>query len=89
MNCLRHPIQRDIGQQFVSCKPTLHVAVTVGPIAKFLEYPGGQASRGIVQGIGDGLRLGSLQMGVSAADFEPSCIVLQKLFFRIRNFSPG
>ena len=62
---LRHPVERDVGQQFVLGEHRFRIAVAVAPGAELLDDPGGEADRRIVQRDADGLRLGALDLLVA------------------------
>ena len=84
MDGLRHPIERHVGQQFIFAETALHVAITVRPVAKFLDDPGGQRGGRIVQTVGRGLGRVALQVGVGPKIGVPAIGVVQEALLDFR-----
>lgn len=57
------PIQGNIRNQEVSQQAIVEVATGIRPADEFIRYPRQQPNRGVVQRIGEGLRLTLMQMG--------------------------
>src|SRR5277367_3919793 len=69
---LRDPVDHDVGQDLIAREALLDVAVTIAPGAELLDDPREQPGRGIVESVGERLRLGALNplvAGLGGAKF--------------------
>src|SRR5260370_27629952 len=63
---LRHPVDRDVGEQLVFGVPALDIAIAVTPRAELFDYPGGEPRGRVVQPVAEGLRLRRLDHDIRA-----------------------
>ena len=89
MDCLSHPIERHIAEQLVFAETALDLAIAVGPVAEFLNDPGGKRRGRIVQTVGRGLGSIALHVGVGARVNVPAVGIIQKLLLNVGQLVPG
>ena len=54
------PLDGEVGEKVVAVVDGVEVAVAVGPSVELLQDPGGKPGWGVVEGVGQGLRLGGV-----------------------------
>src|SRR5262249_27648461 len=64
---VRDPVERDVGEELVLGEAALDVAVAVRPSAEFLDDPGRQPDRRVLEAVADRLRLRALDLLVARA----------------------
>src|SRR5437667_4087957 len=86
VNGFGHPVEGYVAQQLVLAEATFHVAITVCPVPKFFDDPGGKRDWRVIQAVGSGLGRVSLQVRIGAPVNVPAVRVIEKLLPAVVRF---